>query len=236
MNARESGMASRRQAIVAAARRLVRDTGGTGFSMRALAEAAGVSIATPYNLLGSKQAIMIAVLDADLERYRARLEALGGDALDVLFQGVTLVRTLYAEDPAFYRALLFAVYNDGGREFRSIFGPPRHALWRSLVSNAVDAGFLDPALDPDAFAVNLGHTFFAVILEWVAGELELDELEARVHYGFALALHSMATPAARLRLRQQVEHTQGRLTALWQARTPGCQPAADPRKGPHGPA
>ncbi len=216
MNAREAGKAERRGAIVRAARRLVRETGQTGFSMRALAEAAGVSIATPYNLFGSKQAIMFALLDADLEQYRARLTEMGGDALDVFFEAVRVARDFYADDPEFYRATLFAVYNDGGKEFRSIFGPPRHAMWRGFVQEAVAAGFLEPDIDPKAFAVNLGHIFFSVILEWVAGELDLDELEARVQYGFALSLHSIATDCVRPRLKRRLREAERNLIRRWE--------------------
>lgn len=46
--------AARCRNLVDAAHALIRETGGTGFSMVQLAEKAGVSPATPYNLLGSK--------------------------------------------------------------------------------------------------------------------------------------------------------------------------------------
>jgi AcrR family transcriptional regulator len=66
MSNREEAKHKRRRQIVRDARALMQKTGDTGFSMRALAEQAGVSIATPYNLFGSKQTIMFAVLDDDL--------------------------------------------------------------------------------------------------------------------------------------------------------------------------
>ena len=87
MSNREEAKHSRRRKIVRAARVLMQQTGDAGFSMRALAEQAGVSIATPYNLFGSKQAIMFAVLDADLEYYQKRLAKVRVDELDVFFKG-----------------------------------------------------------------------------------------------------------------------------------------------------
>ena len=142
MSNREEAKHSRRRKIVRAARVLMQQTGDTGFSMRALAEQAGVSIATPYNLFGSKQAIMFAVLDADLEYYQKRLAKVRVDELDVFFKAVSLATTLYSTEPSFYRAVLFAVYNDGGREFKSMFGGPRHIMWKGFVQDAVKAGFL----------------------------------------------------------------------------------------------
>src|SRR5271168_2287443 len=52
---REAGKRERRRRIIEAARALIRETGNAGLSMRALAARAGVSLATPYNLFGSKR-------------------------------------------------------------------------------------------------------------------------------------------------------------------------------------
>lgn len=215
MSNREEAKHKRRKQIVRAARALMQQTGDTGFSMRALAEQAGVSIATPYNLFGSKQTIMFAVLDADLEYYQKRLAKVRDDELDVFFKAVSLATSLYSTEPSFYRAVLFAVYNDGGREFRSMFGGPRHAMWKGFVQDAVTAGYLSDEVEPDAFAINLGRTFFSASLEWVSGELSLPELEAWVQYGFALSLSAMATPKGRERLHTKVLDQQKRLQKLW---------------------
>ena len=215
---RETAKHRRRQQIMRAARTLMQRTGRTGFSMRALADEAGVSIATPYNLFGSKQAIMFAVLDADLGQYQERLASLRVDELETFFKAVSVATTLYSTEPSFYRAVLFAVYNEGGREYRAMFGGPRHAMWKSFVEAAVKAGYLSDALDPDAFAATLSRTFFASILEWVSGEISLPELEAWAQYGFALLLRGMATPASEPRLDERLIDLQRRLRQLWKKR------------------
>lgn len=202
----------------------MQETGQPGFSMRALAEAAGVSIATPYNLFGSKQAVMYAVLDADLAEYQEQLENLDADQLDVFFEAVSLAASLYSDEPGFYRAVLFAAYNDGGTEFRAMFSGPRHAMWRRLVNNATAAGLLDEAVEANSFAMNLGHIFFSCIIEWVNGLLTLEEMEARVQYGFAVTLRGMATPAGSQRLRERAIELQKRLKVLYKQRP---RPAAD---------
>jgi AcrR family transcriptional regulator len=222
---REEAKHKRRKQIVRAARALMQRTGDAGFSMRALAEQAGVSIATPYNLFGSKQTIMFAVLDADLEYYQKRLAKVRDDELDVFFKAVSLATSLYSTEPSFYRAVLFAVYNDGGREFRSMFGGPRHAMWKGFVQDAVTAGYLSDEVEPDAFAINLGRTFFSAILEWVSGELSLPELEAWVQYGFALSLSAMATPKGRERLHNKALDQQKRLQKLWKQKYTAHQKA-----------
>ena len=92
MPTREEAKQIRRKQILAAARDLIGETSETKFSMRALAERAGVSLVTPYNLFGSKQAIMFALLDEDISKFGAQLARSRKDPLDMLFQAVTLQR------------------------------------------------------------------------------------------------------------------------------------------------
>ena len=89
---REAGKAERRARIIQAARDLIRDTGDAGLSMRALAARAGVSLATPYNLFGSKRAIVMAVLQ-DVREFIDR------------------VSNLPAAGPRFYRTLWSTVFD-----------------------------------------------------------------------------------------------------------------------------
>lgn len=210
-----------------AARGLMQASGTAGFSMRTLAELAGVSIATPYNLFGSKQAIMIAILETEMQQYRDELERIHSDELEALFEAVTIATGLYAASPGFYRALLFSVYNDGGTEFRSMFSGTSHALWRGLVERAIRAGHLSSDVEPNAFAINLGHIFFACILEWVYGQLTMEELEIRVQYGFALSLLGMASPASAPRLRERAIVMQKGLWQLWTRTAAGEQVPED---------
>lgn len=226
MATREESKTKRRRQIVRAARALMQQTGSTGFSMRALADQASVSIATPYNLFGSKQAIMFAVLDADLEAYQTRLAKLRADEIEVFFKAVSLATSLYSTAPTFYKAVLFAVYNDGGREYRSMFSGPRHAMWKSMVQSAIDADALAQDVDPDVFAVNLARLFFASILEWVHGELSLPELEAWVHYGWAQLLLASSTQDSAPRLRAKVIQGQKRIQQLWKKRIAAARVAA----------
>lgn len=215
MQVREKSKAKRRERIISAARLLMRETGDVGFSMRALASRASVSIATPYNLFGSKQEIMFAVLAADLEDYQRKLESIQTDEIEVFFEAVSLATSLYSREPSFYKAVLFSVYSDGGRRFRSIFSGPRHTMWKNLIRAAIAKGYLRDDIDADAFAINLSHTFFSCILEWVNDQLSLAELEARVQFGFALALLAIATDNARERLNGKMLDAQGRLQVIW---------------------
>jgi len=212
----KSGQSTRWHDIVASARALMRESDDMAFSMRTLAERAGVSIATPYNLFGSKQAILLAVLDADLAGYEAALGRLHADEIEVLFQGVSLMTSLLAGEPVFYRNVLSAVSRDGGPEFRFMVNGPRYILWKKLLRQATDAGLLRSDVDPDAFAITLSQQVAANLLEWAYGGLGVDELEARIHYGLALVLLAVATPCSRPQVEEHMRTAERTLQGLWQ--------------------
>lgn len=216
MSARIKGINRRRQAILDAARRLMREPEGPAFSMRNLAEAAGVSIATPYNLFGSKQAILLAVLDEDLADFETRLAALNADAIEVLFEANAITSSLLRREPEFYRNALCAIIRDGPR-FRFMVNGPRYVVWKRLLSQATQAGLLRDDIDPDAFAIASSQLMAANVMEWSQGGLTLDEMEARSEYGLALTLLAVATDRSRPVLTERMCSAEHKLQRQWQA-------------------
>lgn len=204
----------RRDDIVDAARRLIRDSGEGGFSMRNLAVAAGVSIATPYNLFGSKQAILVAVLDADLADYQRELSAMQADEIGVLFDASALLTAVLSREPDFYRNALAAVAHDAP-EFRVMVNAPRYLVWKRLLRQATEAGLLNDQVDPDAFAIASSQLMLASLREWTAGALTLEEMDARNEYGLALTLSAIATERSRGCLQARMRAAEFRLQRMW---------------------
>ena len=86
MSRREEAKDERRRRIITAARDLIRETGDMGLSMRAIAARANVSLSTPYNLFGSKRAIVVAVLE-DIREFHERFAKLRSvNAVERVFQ------------------------------------------------------------------------------------------------------------------------------------------------------
>jgi len=215
MATREEAKENRRNRILTAARELIGETEKTRFSMRVLAERSGVSLVTPYNLFGSKQAIMGALLDEDIRQFGAQLARSRRDALDMLFRAVTLGQSYFGRDQGYYRAVLSAVYSEGGsEEYRSMFRGPRLALWRNLVQAAIDKRFLRSDVDCNVLAGNLSAIYFANILAWAAGEISLQEMEQRTCYGFAMSLFATARSKYTARLREQICTAQNSLVRI----------------------
>jgi AcrR family transcriptional regulator len=190
---REAGKAERRRRIIHAARDLIRETGNAGLSMRALAARAGVSLATPYNLFGSKRAIVLAVLD-DVREYQDRFSHLGStDPLERLFAAVDMAIEFYVDDPQFYKTLWASVF-DASDDVRSeIYNPARNAFWRNLVDAVAAAGVIAPRVDVGLLFKTLDRSFGAAMLEWVVGELEPERLAPTIRYSYALILKGAAS-------------------------------------------
>jgi len=210
---REAGKAERRRKIIHAARDLIRETGNAGLSMRALASRAGVSLATPYNLFGSKRAIVLAVLD-DVREFQDRFANLrSADPLERLFSAVDMAVEFYVADPPFYRTLWAAVFDASDDVRTEILNSQRNDFWRNLVIGVANAGVLTPRTNVELIFRVLDRSFESAMLEWVMGELEAALLAPTIRYSYALILQGAATPDWRGPLDVRLADSQARLEA-----------------------
>jgi len=205
---REAGKTERRQRIIRAARQLIRETGNAGLSMRALAVRAGVSLATPYNLFGSKRAIVLAVLE-DVREFQQRFSSVQSvDPLERIFTAVDIAMDFYLADPPFYKTLWAAVFDTSDEVRNDIFNPERNAFWQGLVDNAAAAGVLMPALDRALLGRHLDSLFRAVMLDWVVGDIRPEALAATARMGYALILKGACSPEWRGPLQARILESQ----------------------------
>src|SRR5437879_157442 len=137
--------------------RVVRPTAGAdGLTMRRLSAAAGVSYATVYNLVGSKEDVLVALLRSGLEELGAQLaEVASRDPLDRARGLVAGVVDHFVARPALYRALVQAVH-DPAAGTRGV--PIRRrtiALYEASIRDAMDQGLLKDDLDPPVLAFHV---------------------------------------------------------------------------------
>ena len=103
---REQGKERRRRRILDAAAQLVEREGLDGLTMRRLSDAAGVSYATVYNLVGSKEDVLVALLRSGLEDLGAQLAAVASrDPLDRARALVAGVVDHFVARPELYREI-----------------------------------------------------------------------------------------------------------------------------------
>lgn len=218
MGRREDNKISKREQIIDAARKLMRARNASGFSMRTLAEVAGVSIATPYNLFGSKEALVTAVMDADLEDFQQALLAEANEPLETLFRVVTLTAEIFEQEPGFYKAGASALQAETDAELVESFGLPRHNLMSQLVTQAVQSGDLVHVVNPESLAFTLGQMLYGCIQAWASDRLSLQDMVARTQYGFALTLAAVAAPEHRGALLSRAIEIQNALPESWQSK------------------
>ena len=205
---REAGKAERRQRIIQAARQLIRETGNAGLSMRALAARAGVSLATPYNLFGSKRAIVLAV-HQDIREFHQRFSVTrSADPVERIFAAVDMSVDFYVGDPQFYKTLWGAVFDTTDEVRTEIFNPKRDAFWQGLVRAAAEAGAIAKEIDLDMLAHQLDYLFRSAILDWVVGEMAPEALAPTIRLGYALILKGAASPEWRGPLQARIAESQ----------------------------
>jgi AcrR family transcriptional regulator len=176
--------------------------------MRTIAKRAKVSLGTPYNLFGSKRAVVLAVLEDErdfAERF-AKFHPI--NSIERIFQALTLAIGYYTDDPEFYRTLWTALLDTSSKEGGGLATPQRlaqsHALWRSLLEAAQRDGYLDRDIGAAVLERSLSFAFNGVMLAWVMGGIETKEMLATVGYAYALALQGAATKSGRERLQKKI--------------------------------
>jgi AcrR family transcriptional regulator len=209
---RDRQMRERRARILEAAAQLIRDSGGTGLSMRTLAERAEVSLATPYNLFGSKGGVLMALQFGALEKLeQASDELRARDPIEQVLEVAHLGARIYTGDPAFWQPLMQAHWLARGVIHESPLHPRIVALWHRSLQAGVEAGRLIPEANPEFVARMLVICFYGVLVMWVQGNLDGDGFRTHVLYGFVLTLLGIARPAARPRLMKRLQELEGEM-------------------------
>jgi AcrR family transcriptional regulator len=212
MGLREKHKLERRERILAAAQELIRSTGSVGLSMRALARRAEVSLATPYNLFGSKGAVLAELGLAVLKKLEREMDAIRSrDPIEDVLHIAELGANTYASDPRFYRVLMGVLTASArGLHDDAITGGSMR-LWQRPVEAAVEAGLLRDDVDSEFFARDLVITFLGVLDLWVRGVLDGDAMRIHILYAFTLVLLGVSTDASRPKLLRHYQKYQRQL-------------------------
>jgi len=145
----------------------------------------------------------------DVRDFAERFQALHpANSLERIFQALTLAMSYYSNDPDFYRTLWKALLDTSGKDDNEISTPQgraqSRALWRSLIEDAQKDGFLETDIRSDILERNLSYTFNGVMLAWVMGQIESEDMVPSAGYGYALKLQGAATASGRERLAKKV--------------------------------
>lgn len=204
----------RRDHLVRVAQALIREGGDAGFSMTQLAARAGVSPATPYNLIGPKPEVLRLVVREEFQSFVARLgPPEGGGPLTVLLAAADQVVDHYLADRPFYFGLYHAAANTEAREVHDLMLDEGRALWRGLVGDAIASGELEAWLRREPFTDQLLRVLSGVTQSWLAGDLDDRNFGPAMAYSIRLTVAGAAAPRARDGLTSDLRALQARLEA-----------------------
>lgn len=170
MSRREEAKAFNRARICAAAQDIIRSEGIDKLTMRSLAERAGVSLRTPYNLFGSKTDVLIALLD----EAQLQLAPLGdarreGAVIAHLLDALARIEAFFASDEEYYRGIYQAIMTSDHPEAREAGVARAITTAQLLVARAVTLGELAPGTDSGSLGRHLAIQLLAVLGMWGSG-------------------------------------------------------------------
>ncbi|MBK8629102.1 MAG: TetR/AcrR family transcriptional regulator [Sphingomonadales bacterium] len=192
--------------LVDTAHALIRDTGGTGFSMLELARRAGVSPATPYNLLGSKSEVLRRVVRDEYDSFSLRLADLSNaPPLERLLQAIDLIVVQYSTEPLFYRGLYHSVHDAQASDLRAMMTAEGQILWCEMVRKAALAGELDLLSPAEDFTALLLRTVAATVEAWLAEGWAEDRFSREIFVASRTLILGLIAPDQREQLRTAIK-------------------------------
>lgn len=202
LSKREKSIADRKQRILEAARSIIATDGFDALTTRGIAEMAGVTPPTLYNLVGDKTAIISAMAAASIEELWYRLEFdRRGTPLGMADAVIDEAYAQLMEQPEFSRASLLALDRvgiafayDPLREDAGAYAARRSVqMAQHACEAAIEAGQLRGNLDPHELGLQMFAAYRAALDDWLHEAIDTDEMLRRQRIGFYTVLSADAS-------------------------------------------
>jgi AcrR family transcriptional regulator len=191
---RARGKDERRSRVIRAAIDLIGERADGAFSMQELALRAGLSPATPYNLFGTKSAILQEVFRVETEGFRRNHAKLRHKpAAQRVMATIDQLVAVYVAKPHFYRSLLHSINGLGPNDIRQMFLPLTDAMFQPLVEELIADGVLGVRVSPSTIATHLVRIFEATFLHWAAEGWDEEHFRRQLRAGFAISFLGLLT-------------------------------------------
>jgi AcrR family transcriptional regulator len=221
----QARLAYRRRRILATAQSLLHGRYNTSFSMGELARRAGVSPATPYNLIGTKAEILRLVVEDEYRRFSLKIPKRPKTGpLRALLDGIGLLVAHYESDRQFYRSLYCVIQSSDLPEVTVNVMASSRVLLRGFVRKAVEARELSATVAVGAFSDVVMRAISSVTLVWLAENWPAARFEREMALTVRLIVASVARPDLRGVLTAEI-------AACHAALEPGGAPAESESSG-----
>jgi AcrR family transcriptional regulator len=200
-----------RETVKATAAKIIRREGMAALTMRRLAETAGVSLKTPYNLFGSKTGVLVALIEESLVGLAHALAVQRNRlVVEELLAGIDRMRDFFAQDEAFYRDVYWGIMSAEQSDARTAGYDRAIAFVQAAVARAVANGELDPDIDAPRLGKHLAVQLMAILGMWGSGYFENEECTAHIKRAWSTSLLPGATRKSEPALSQALAPTRKR--------------------------
>ncbi len=200
VSTRDRNKAKRREAILTEARMLIATDGCEGLKLRDLAQRAGVTTPTIYNLVGGKDDILNVIIEQLVERLQGVQDDLDfSDPVAAYTEQMGRFETLFSSDPTYYRAAFIAGDRKNLFEQQSSTGIYARSLEQPIAAckAAIKSKLLRGTIAPQRLAQQVYGCYRLARQDWTLGHIPLSEFKNQALTGIFLTLAADATPAFR---------------------------------------
>ena len=194
---RQQASDQRRQRIIKAATRLIAARADGNFTMQELAQEAEVSLATPYNLMGSKAAVLGLVFAHQIAGFTQAPAPAGATVEQRLVTAVNRLVSAFARQPEFFRNLWRALSTLSPTEHKELIIPVSDGLLQPLVQSLRNDALISEEVPTSLVTITLVRVFEALFEQWAAREQDIDTLSNQLCASLALCLLGIAHPESR---------------------------------------
>ncbi|MEM1195946.1 MAG: TetR/AcrR family transcriptional regulator [Pseudomonadota bacterium] len=187
-----------RAKIRAAAEAIIRKEGIEKLTMRRLADVAGVSLRTPYNLFGSKTEVLIALLDgAQFDPLQNSPARENQSALAALMGALDHAEAAFEEDEAYFRVVFREIMISDPLEAQATAIDGVLAIGQAFAVQALNARELKEGTDAKELGRHLGIQLTAILGMWATGFFSNKESMRQTRRGWAGVLLNHCTQTTR---------------------------------------
>jgi AcrR family transcriptional regulator len=196
---REQSKAVRRDAILNAARSLIREF-GPEVSAERIAQRAGVSTATVYNLIGPRERLLGLLLSELFEDLSATVAAMDLDDPILFGDAVVVVSArMFIDDADLWRRIAPEVSGFFAASIQPYVSFQPINLQRHAMARAKALGMLSRSADPHATAMHIYAAYCGALILWSGGVLSGDEFLSQAQSGYWAVLAAFGSASERRR-------------------------------------
>jgi AcrR family transcriptional regulator len=206
MSVREEQKNTRRRAILDAARSLILEGKDRDFSMLTLAERAGVSLVTPYNLFGSKSSILLEIVREDIYGRITHVDAPASDSLAewVAALSATLAEVYY-RNRHFYRRMIVTLVAQQNADTQRASLEFSYRTFENALSHLRQRGILPETVPVEVLARQFAHSVSGSLQQRLMERGTEELLRREIELGLLFLLTGVCADADRKILRDRID-------------------------------